>query len=110
MENKEGYTVREKILLIIQGISLTLFSLWFEFAFEFEGIETFTIIFLSVTGTIFVISHLIYIQPIIKAKKVRKQDFFNSINYPQHDIFDEYDINAFEEYDKEVFDDKNKEQ
>ena len=107
MENKEKNNdlipTSEKVLLIIQGICLLLFFGWLDLAFDLENISLFSIIFLSVTGGIFVIAHLIYVIPRIKARRARKRYKWNDMNTWPSDPLEDFDKNPFEELDKNPF-------
>ena len=110
MDNKEVLSTKERVLLIIQAICLMIFFGWLDIASSFDEIGPATIIILSVSGGVFLIAFIIYIIPVIKARKVAKANFYNSINHKEKDIFEEYDKDAFVEYDQNVFEIDNKEE
>ena len=110
MDNKEVLSTKERVLLIIQAVCLMIFLGWLDIATSFDEIGLATIIILSVSGGVFLIAFIIYIIPVIKARKAIKANFYNSINQRDRDIFEEYDKDAFEEYDQKVFDVDNKEE
>ena len=103
MDNKEVLSPKDRVLTIIMAVCLMIFFGWLDIASGFEEIGPATITILSVSGGIFLIAFIIYIIPVMKAKKVAKENFYKSINNREKNIFDEFDKDPFEEYNKDPF-------
>ena len=122
MENKEVLSTKERVLLIIQAICLMIFLAWLDIAFNFEEIGPATIIILSVSGGVFLIAFIIYIIPVIKARKAIKASFYNSIydreklylynniENKENDIFDNLDNDSLKIDDQNVLNADNKDE
>ncbi len=103
MDNKEVLGTKDRVLTIIMAICLMIFFGWLDIASGFEEIGPATIIILSVSGGVFLIAFIIYIIPVMKARKAIKANFYNSIHNREKNIFDDLDKDPFEEYNKDPF-------
>ena len=110
MDNKEVTTGKERVLIAIQGIVFVLFVLWFEITSGGAVNVLVEYIVFGVLGLVFIISHILYMIPVYKAKKAAKQAFYDSIKNREKNIFDDYDEDVFGKYDEVTFDIENKEE
>ena len=110
MDNKEVLTTKERVLLIIQAICLMIFLAWLDIASNFDEIGPATIIILSVSGGVFLIAFIIYIIPVMKARKAIKANFFNSIHTCEPIPSNELDKEPLVEQNQNVIDSDSKDE